>query len=493
MKFMDYTKDYLMKGIDVSQYQINVDYNKVKSAGYEFVIIRDGFGKLVSQKDKEFENHYRRAIASGMHVGVYHYSYATSVEDAIQEAEVCNTIIKGKKFDFPIWYDIEEQKQFNLPKDTLDNIIKAFCNRMEELGYFVGVYGGQNLADNFMSDYTKNKYCFWLAQYLKPICYKGRIDQWQFSIAGDKPNNNPYNVQPVPGVNGLCDVDYCYVDYPTAIKTKKLNGYQDEDTQNVTPKEPEQNNTFTFVPRFTIPEKGNKYYNTKSNGGYSTAIVGKPTQNGLNVLSNCVGYAFGRYNEIIGENNCNYLLPVNAENFVDVAMQQGLKISNEPSLGSIICWQKGATRDPNKNDGAGHVAVVEQINSDGSIITSESGYNCSNPFWTTKRSRGNGNWGQNSSYTFLGFIENPKVNNSKPKENRAPYPVPTNSVTEGMNNSDDVRWLQWYLTDLKYFNDPIDGCFGIFTLGALLAFQKKSGLECDGICGPLTRSRLINA
>ena len=79
-------------------------------------------------------------------------------------------------------------------------------------------------------------------------------------------------------------------------------------------------------------------------------------------------------------------------------------------------------------------------------------------------------------------------------ENRAPYPVPTNTVKENNNNTpDEVKWLQWYLVDLHYSNDPIDGIFGVYTLGALLAFQFKNCLDPDGSCGPATKSKLLNA
>ena len=794
--------DFLMKGIDVSQYQTNVDYKKVKEAGYDFVIIRDGYGKYVSQKDPQCENHFARATENNMHCGFYHYSYATSVEDAKREAETCLTILQGKKFDMPVWYDVEEQKTFAQGSAVVDAIVKTFCSILEQNGYFVGYYCGDWVYTGYLSEYTRNKYAFWLAQYLYPRRFKGYCAQWQFGVAGDKPNNNPQRVPNVPGVNGLCDVNECYEDFPTIIKQKGLNGYTKTDsTETEQPKEePKKEDNFVYTPRLTIPEKGNKYYNTKSNGGYSTAIVGKPTQTGLNVLSNCfsgdtkiitkdglvtldsivdkdvdvlskdgiyrkakggyygkqrlynitfnngdsfkctdshrwyvktveeienkiyttyqfketkdltkndlipyvyvpdtecsniatvhgftfgsgcysgdkksiyvtltgkkkdylnsyfsgnedryidsdgsityahypisykevpdttcdlaylrgfirgliasdgyiekygfiaipvstkenadkiseicsilgyrntvkhttidsiiynvtikadsipkdiildpklkdlkedktdenairyitvtsitdtgidddvycvsepethtftldgciltgncVGYAFGRFNEIIGENACNYLLPVNAENFVDVALSQGLVVnSTTPSLGSIMVWAKG--KKGVSEDGCGHVCIVETIKSNDEVVTSESGYGCSTPFWTQTRKRGNGNWGQNSAYTFLGFIENPKVKGNMNNENRAPYPVPTNTVKENNNNTpDEVKWLQWYLVDLHYSNDPIDGIFGVYTLGALLAFQFKNCLDPDGSCGPATKSKLLNA
>ncbi|MBQ3329978.1 MAG: CHAP domain-containing protein [Ruminococcus sp.] len=160
-----------------------------------------------------------------------------------------------------------------------------------------------------------------------------------------------------------------------------------------------------YKPRLTRPEAGNKYYIRKASGGYSSAIVGSPRDAQNDVLHNCVGYAVGRFAEIGGP----WLTPVNAELFIQYAKKQGLTIEQTPSLGACMVWQGGTTQQA--GDGAGHVAIVEVINPDGSIITSESGYGASRPFWTQSRVKGtNGNWGEKpSKYKFLGFIKNPAV------------------------------------------------------------------------------------
>lgn len=120
-------------------------------------------------------------------------------------------------------------------------------------------------------------------------------------------------------------------------------------------------------------------------------------------MANCVGYAYGRFNEIVGASSCKYLAPVNAENFMQY--KGNLETGMTPRVGACMVWQKGATL--NGSDGAGHVAIVEQVISDTEIVTSESGYAASKPFWTQRRKKGGGNWGQASGYKFLGFIYNP--------------------------------------------------------------------------------------
>ena len=128
-----------------------------------------------------------------------------------------------------------------------------------------------------------------------------------------------------------------------------------------------------FTPRLTRPEAGNKYYITKAAGGYSDAVKGSPTDSACDVLHNCVGYTFGRFNEIVGEGSCKYLRPVNAENFLQY--KGTLEVGTEPRLGACMVWQKGATLTG--ADGAGHVAIVEQIKSSTEVVTSESGWGAS--------------------------------------------------------------------------------------------------------------------
>ena len=163
-----------------------------------------------------------------------------------------------------------------------------------------------------------------------------------------------------------------------------------------------------FIMRTTKPTNI-PYYIRKADGGYSDACKGKPTDPTATVLANCVGYANGRFAEIIGKPCIEYQLVCNAENFIERAKSMGLQISDKPTLGGIMVWQKGSTLGG--KDGAGHVCVVEKIVNENTIITSESGYNAKSPFWTQTRVNKNGNWGAGAEYKFRGCIINPSVNN----------------------------------------------------------------------------------
>lgn len=184
--------------IDVSYCQTNVNYEKVKKSGIGSVIIRAGFGREVSQKDSEFERHYKNAKAAGMKIGVYWYSYANGVNDAKTEANACLKCLAGKKLDLPVYFDMEESKQTSYGKTTLTNMAIAFCNTIIAGGYKAGVYSNLNWFNNFL-DYNKlkSKYSIWLAQWSSSPSKS--CDIWQNADNGR-----------VNGVSSLVDTNVIY-------------------------------------------------------------------------------------------------------------------------------------------------------------------------------------------------------------------------------------------------------------------------------------------
>lgn len=188
-----------------------------------------------------------------------------------------------------------------------------------------------------------------------------------------------------------------------------------------------------FVMRTTKPAN-NKYYIRKCNGGWNGAVYGSPTDPEADVLANCVGYANGRFAEIIGKGMIQYQLVSNAENFIEHAKGYGLEISDKPTLGGIMVWQKGDTLQP--SDGAGHVAIVEKIIDENTIFTSESGYNAKSYFWNQTRTNNDGRWGEGSKATFRGCIVNPAVEQPKPEPTPEPDPSPdTNEIEKELNEA----------------------------------------------------------
>lgn len=188
-----------------------------------------------------------------------------------------------------------------------------------------------------------------------------------------------------------------------------------------------------FTVRTSKPGAGNKCYITTSKGGWSKCIQGKPTDSQCNVLANCVGYACGRFNEIYNELSDTTgmkfaSLNCDAEDWIERAKTLGLVIGQSPKPGAIMCWQKGASL--HSKDGAGHVCIVEKVYDNNTVYTSESGYN-SSAFWNTTRSNSNGRWGQNSNYKFRGFIYNPAVSDDPPTPAPRKYKVGDNLIFSG--------------------------------------------------------------
>ena len=203
-----------MRGIDVSKWQGNIDFAAVKRSGIDFVIIRAGYGREIRQKDPFFERNYNGAKAAGLHVGAYWYSYANSVEDAKKEAAVCLEVIKGKQFDFPIYFDLEERDQFAKGRDFCSELVKVFCTELEKAGYFAGLYISRSPLQTHITADVAKRYALWVAEYGPALNWSGNYGIWQYSSTGR-----------VVGVIGDVDLDTAVVDYPEIIIKGGFNGY----------------------------------------------------------------------------------------------------------------------------------------------------------------------------------------------------------------------------------------------------------------------------
>ena len=219
-----------MKGIDVSRYQGQIDFNAVKRNGIDFVIIQAGYGKSVIQKDAYFEQNYQRAKAAGLKIGAYWFSYALTPDEAIQEARACAAVIANKQFDFPIYMDLETDTRsgyfpFSTGKTNCSNMVKAFCSEMEKLGYFVGLYISRSPLQTHITKEVAERFALWIAEYGANLNYTGKYGIWQRSCTGR-----------VVGIIGDVDIDEAVIDYSTIIKNGGFNGYsKNSDTEKPKP------------------------------------------------------------------------------------------------------------------------------------------------------------------------------------------------------------------------------------------------------------------
>lgn len=213
--------DVLAKGIDVSAWQKNINWDKVKAAGIKFAILRCGYGSdIATQDDAYFTRNISECERVGMPYGVYLYSYANTVEKAKSEAAHVLRLIKGHKPQYPIYYDLEDAGTTGkYGKSTILEIAKAFVNTLEAQGYWVGIYANKYWNTTYLTDSWYNSKARWVAQYNSECTYSGEYGIWQYSSTGK-----------VDGISGNVDMNYAYVDYPTLIKNAGKNGYSKTNT-----------------------------------------------------------------------------------------------------------------------------------------------------------------------------------------------------------------------------------------------------------------------
>ena len=215
----------ILKGIDVSYCQNEVDWGTAKASGLvDFAILRAGYGRETSQVDTQFERNYAACKRLGIPCGAYWFSYAMSADEAKREAQVFLQTIKGKSFEYPVYMDLELAKQFALGKAACSAIVDAFLSVLEQSGYYAGLYCSTYYLDNYLSDSIKSRYTVWCAQYASKCTYQNPYGIWQYNVAG----NEEYDIigqKSIPGIVGECDMDYCYTDYPAIIKAAGLNGF----------------------------------------------------------------------------------------------------------------------------------------------------------------------------------------------------------------------------------------------------------------------------
>lgn len=188
-----------VKCLDISTWQGYVDFNKVKSAGYNYVILRAGFGRENSQKDNTFDRNYANAKASGLKVGVYWFSYSTSPSEAYREANACLYCLNGKRLDMPVYYDLEYQPAMSMSNSNYTQMALNFCSTIKKAGYKSGVYSSASVYGYLLNRQTliNNGVSIWNAQwssYCSVPC-----DIWQYSEKGQ-----------VNGISASVDMNYIH-------------------------------------------------------------------------------------------------------------------------------------------------------------------------------------------------------------------------------------------------------------------------------------------
>ena len=212
-----------LKGIDVSKHQGVIDWKKVKNDGVEFAIIRIGYGGSTPVKDERFEENYKNAKANGLKVGTYLYSYANSESDVKSETDAILKWLNGKSFELPFYLDVEDSKtQGDLSVSELTNYVYNICEKIENAGYWTGIYASKNWLETKLNMNKLNRFTVWLAQWTNNPTYKGSYAMWQYTSNGT-----------VDGIGGRVDMNYQIKELGGKIgTTSSINKKSNEEVAN---------------------------------------------------------------------------------------------------------------------------------------------------------------------------------------------------------------------------------------------------------------------
>ena len=191
--------------IDVSTWQGNIDFNKVKKSGIDYVILRAGYGRELDQIDNRFVENYEKAKAAGLKVGAYWFSYSESVDEAFKEAEACLYCLGGRKLDMPLYYDLEiDSVMERMTKSEYTQMALNFCSVIESAGYRPGIYSSVSVYQTKLdhSRLLRDGISVWNAHWSSKCTIE--CDVWQYSengsvsgIYGDVDMNLIYNLDVV--------------------------------------------------------------------------------------------------------------------------------------------------------------------------------------------------------------------------------------------------------------------------------------------------------
>ena len=195
------------KGIDVSKWNGTINWQSVKDSGIDYVIIRAGYG--TSTVDPQFKTYIEGARNAGLKIGVYWFSYATSTEKAILEAEKCLETISPYKnsITYPVFFDFEyasvdyaKSNGVNITKDSATQMANAFIDTVKSQGYTTGIYTNRDFSRNYFTDDLISSNNLWVAQYSSTNTFGKPYSIWQYSEKGS-----------VPGISGYVDLNYTYL------------------------------------------------------------------------------------------------------------------------------------------------------------------------------------------------------------------------------------------------------------------------------------------
>lgn len=200
-------------GIDVSHYQLDIDWKKVKNAGKQFAIMKAQYEAKSHRKDEYFESNYRGCGENGIMRGVYIFIGSQSIQDPARDAMCLLNHLNGRKLEYGIWLDMEAASLRACGKREITRLANVYAEIFEKAGYYVGIYSNLDWTKNVLDMKALERFDFWMARY--PKADTGVIKEglnpggvaWQYSSKGI-----------VPGIKVKCDLD---VDFDGIINLGK--------------------------------------------------------------------------------------------------------------------------------------------------------------------------------------------------------------------------------------------------------------------------------
>lgn len=442
----------MQKGIDVAKWNGSIDWQKVKEDGVSFAIL-----KIINKScdvEPSFETNYTGATKNNIPVGVYNYSYATTVEKAQSDARKVISVLNKRKIQMKVWLDVEDACQKYIGT-LLISIIKAYQNIIESAGYKFGVYTGLSFYNTFIKPYGLLNCDLWIARYpssnqmklsdapdeTKKPSIGQNVYAWQYSSKGK-----------VNGISTNCDLSILYGE-KIEQKTKSGAELAEYALSNIgTP--------YFFGAKMNVLTEN---YMAQMHKLYPGTVTTNYMQKARNrsqvgkVNTDCSGL-IGAYRE----------KQIGSSQLYSTAKKR-MPISQVNDFGvGVVLWKQGHV---GVYVGNGYCVEAKGID-----------------YGTIKSKVSDTKWQYGLTFDDMMYRYEKTVCGKEKMHN--PYKEPTALLKRGAKG-DAVKWLQFELNE-SGFDLIVDGIFGDKTYNAVISYQKSCKIEVDGIVGKVTRSYLKN-
>ena len=506
------------KGVDISYANGNIDLAKVKNAGYEFVMIRCGYGSdITSQDDTQFASNVAKAEKLGMPWGVYLFSYACSTTDAKSELAHIDRLLKaqakkGYKPTMPIALDIEPtsyvKNNGGWNKTNLTNVATIVLDGLKNLGYYPMIYTGYSELDSMLSDHIRKDYDCWFAQWNStPNAYKyNKLGIWQYGGETNYIDGNS-----IAGV-GVIDKNKCYKDYPTIIKNGGYNGFS-KNSSNSTSTTTPSTSTSTTTTSTTITETQLRQKVANQANAWIGAKEGDSTHAEILRIYNSqsplpVGYKMQTHDAWCAAFVSAVWLKVGIAKYIttecgcgrfrDNAMKLGIWVENDaykPKVGDAIIYYWSDSGSGDCQTGADHIGLVTAVNGNSFTVTEG---NTGNSEVAKRTMQVNGRY-------IRGFITPDyaaiakKVGGTIKPDSGSSSSSSSSSNSSSSTGSSTIKEVQTWCNNNYKTGIAVDGVYGPKTKAALvkalqteLNRQAGANLVVDGIYGNLTNAAVFN-